>query len=84
MEEKKAKRHLYDEAKKKTSVQKVSEAQQEYNYKLLLQDVEDAMLAEEPHWRYVSAPLSTRIFLWFLRMLPEELSFKLTSAKSIK
>lgn len=83
-EEKKSKRHLYETVQKKTSVQKVSPQEQEKNYKMLLEDVEDAMLAEEPYWRYVSAPISTKISLWFLRMLPEEWSSSLTSSKSIK
>lgn len=83
-EERKTKLHLYEDAKKKASVQKLTQQQQEHNYKMLLENVEDAMLAEEPYWRYVSAPLTSRIALWFLRSLPEELGCRLISSKAIK
>jgi len=83
-DDKKAKAHLFEEAKKKSSVQKISPQEQEQNYKLLLEDVEDAMLAEEPYWRYVSAPLKFRTFLWFLRMIPDGLALKFTSSLSRK
>lgn len=83
-EEQKSKLSLYEETKRKTTVEKLSKDDQERNYKMLLEDVEDAMLAEEPYWRYVSAPWTSKIALWFLRMLPEDLSSKFMSAKTIK
>ncbi|GIY78744.1 d-beta-hydroxybutyrate dehydrogenase, mitochondrial [Caerostris darwini] len=82
-EEKKSKFHLFEKTKKKVHKTKCSEMDQEKNYKFLLQDVEDAMLAEEPHWRYVSAPTATKIVLWILRSLPEKWSFKLMGEKTI-
>ncbi|GBM60503.1 hypothetical protein AVEN_113804-1, partial [Araneus ventricosus] len=82
-EEQKSKLHLFEKTKKKVSKTKCSEAEQERNYRFLLQDVEDAMLAEEPHWRYVSASRATRVALWVLRSLPEKWTFKLMSEKAI-
>lgn len=81
-EEQQSKLHLYEETKKHTTVQKAPKEEQERNYKMLLEDVEDAMLAEEPYSRYVSARLTTRIALSLLRMMPEELAFKLISLKT--
>ncbi|XP_035207833.1 dehydrogenase/reductase SDR family member 9-like isoform X2 [Stegodyphus dumicola] len=75
-EEKKAKRHLYEQTKKKIQKTKCSPEQQEKNYKVFLEDIEDAMLAEEPCWRYVSAPAMARLSLWFFRMLPEQFTYK--------
>ncbi|XP_054716531.1 dehydrogenase/reductase SDR family member 9-like [Uloborus diversus] len=75
-EERRTKAHLFEDTKKRVHKAKCSTEDQERNYRTLLEDVEDAMLAEEPRWRYVSAPFGTKAFLWVLRMLPEEMSFK--------
>lgn len=82
-EERKSKLHLFEKTKKKVHKTKCSELEQEKNYSYLLRDVEDAMLAEEPKWRYVSAPLSTRIFLWIFRAIPEKWSSKLMGEKTV-
>ncbi|XP_055934762.1 D-beta-hydroxybutyrate dehydrogenase, mitochondrial-like [Argiope bruennichi] len=81
--EQKSKLHLFEKTKKKVSKTKCSEDEQEKNYGFLLNDVEDAMLSEEPRWRYVSAPRTTRIALWVLRNLPEKWTFKLMGEKAI-
>ncbi|GFV23563.1 uncharacterized protein TNCV_1906911 [Trichonephila clavipes] len=76
-EERKSKLHLFEKTKRKVHKTKCSKSEQEKNYSYLLRDVEDAMLAEEPKWRYVSAPLATRVILWILRAIPETWSAKL-------
>ncbi|GFT98442.1 hypothetical protein NPIL_547561 [Nephila pilipes] len=83
-EERKSKLHLFEKTKKKVNKTKCSESEQEKNYSYLLKDVEDAMLAEEPKWRYVSAPLSTRIVLWIFRSIPEKWTFKLMGEKTVR
>ncbi|XP_015921241.1 11-beta-hydroxysteroid dehydrogenase type 2-like [Parasteatoda tepidariorum] len=83
-EEQNIKKPMFEQTKRYTAVAKSSPSEQETNYKYLLEDVEDALLAEEPNWRYVSAPLSLRIKLWIIRNLPEEISFKLISRRSVR
>ncbi|CAL1277607.1 unnamed protein product [Larinioides sclopetarius] len=82
-EKQKSKLHLFEKTKRKVTKTKCSEAEQERNYKFLLQDVEDAMLAEKPHWRYVSASPATKVALWVLRSLPESWTFKLMGEKKL-
>lgn len=80
-EEKESEREFFEKTKKRTTEEKYSDAEQEKIYRVLLNDVEDAMLAEEPRWRYVSAPFFDRVIFWVFRNLPESLTYKLTSRK---
>jgi len=73
--ERKEKQHLYDETKRHIHKPKLSASEQETNYTFLLEDVEDAMLAEEPYWRYVSAPSKMKLMLCIIRSLPEKNTF---------
>ncbi|KAF8783425.1 D-beta-hydroxybutyrate dehydrogenase like protein [Argiope bruennichi] len=80
-EEQESKSHLFEKTKETVNRAiraKSSESEQEANYKYLLPDVEDAVLAEEPQWRYISAPLSLKIVMGLLLRLPEKWSFALS------
>ncbi|KAG8197261.1 hypothetical protein JTE90_007509 [Oedothorax gibbosus] len=83
-EEQESQRGFFEGVKKSLKREVYSKSDQEKVYKVLLDDVEDAMFVEEPKWRYVSAPWLARFGFWMLRNLPERLIYKLLSRRGKK